>query len=272
MHKTTATTPKFKVGDKVITPANLYKETKGTIIELDRIFQEVEPGTDIFVNDGMRHSERSIKSICLPYTFDGETLIVEYPEQDLGGAIIKAHKTESKFRTYAYVVKTPKILTGWIESKIKLQKPAKAEKPLLSLLDKHDYLSLLMPDARFTTSRSGSRASGRLVNYPAAFRAIVKYVDDFAKDGTYGQAMNNLLDENILSKLWPEWNQTPAAAPMPEVCEIKVGDRVKVPSRPDVGEGTVYAVKGKKVFANFGPTGRTRCDAHLVQKVSTSLS
>lgn len=153
----------------------------------------------------------------------------------------------------------------------KTKKTSKAVKPALYLIEKHSYVSLMMPDARFTTSFSGERASGRLAQFPNAFKAMCAYVNKFADHGTFGEAMKSLTDEKKLSELWPEWNNVPVA-PIPEISNIKVGDEVTVPKRPDVGQGRVYKIDGKKALVLFTATGRTSVPVHMLQKVSTVLS
>jgi hypothetical protein len=111
--------PKFKVGDKVrMTSKNLYGETEGKVIEFQKIFHELDRDGEFKVG-GLTTLESNINSIRLPHTFDGETLSVEMPQTDLGEIIIKARTLISKFKGYAYTVKTPKMNTIISEGSIR---------------------------------------------------------------------------------------------------------------------------------------------------------
>lgn len=111
--------PKFKIGDKVILKRKTrYNETEGEIVKVDKVFQEIDQFGN-FKDGGLNTSESTIKSIQSPYTFDGETLKVEQAEMDLGSIIIKACTRVSKFKGYAYTIKTPKINTSYLEHQIK---------------------------------------------------------------------------------------------------------------------------------------------------------
>lgn len=107
--------PKFKVGDSVkMRTKTLYGEKEGVITRIEKVFSEVyEDGT--FNSDGLMTLESTIDSISIPYTFDGETLVVEYPETDYGSFIMKARKRVSKFSGYSYCVKTEKMNTIYPE-------------------------------------------------------------------------------------------------------------------------------------------------------------
>jgi hypothetical protein len=115
--------PEFKVNDKVISKKpTLYGETEGKVTEVGKIFMELDSHTGTFKRGGLATEERDIKSIQIPYEFDGETLKVHYPEDDYGQWIEKARTEVSKFYGYAYTVKTPKMLTLFAESSLKLKK------------------------------------------------------------------------------------------------------------------------------------------------------
>ena len=88
-------------------------------------------------------------------------------------------------------------------------------KQLLKLVTSYDYISLVTPNGRFTTGRSGEKCSGAMAAHPTAFKAICAHLDTLTKSGTnYGDAMKTLTDEKILSKLWPEWNaERPVLSP-----------------------------------------------------------
>ena len=104
--------PKFKIGQKVKTPRTLYGEFEGTIIKFQRVFKSIDSTLCI--------EESTIKSIQLPHTFDGETLTVNYPEQDFGDFIYKARTQVSKFYGYSYTVRSAKMLTTFSERSLKL--------------------------------------------------------------------------------------------------------------------------------------------------------
>jgi hypothetical protein len=111
--------PKYKVGDKVrMTSKNLYGENEGEITEVEKIFHELDRNGEFKVG-GLTTLESTINSIRLPYTFDGETLTIEMPQSDLGEIIIKARTHISKFKGYAYTVKTPKMNTIISESSVR---------------------------------------------------------------------------------------------------------------------------------------------------------
>lgn len=115
MKKIKGTQPKFKVGDKVVmSKKTWYNEKEGVILEGPiRIFKDVF-GT-------LCTSENEIKSICLPYEFDGETLTVHYPQRDMGSFIQKEFTQVSKFSHYSYFVKSSKMNTGYPERMLKLK-------------------------------------------------------------------------------------------------------------------------------------------------------
>jgi len=113
--------PKFKVYDKVICPPTHYGETEGTITRVERVYQKINQFTGKIDPKGLVTTESTIKSICLPYTFDGNTLTVHYPKQDCGTFVMKAHTDISVFNGYACVVKTPKILTQFMERRLILK-------------------------------------------------------------------------------------------------------------------------------------------------------
>lgn len=75
----------------------------------------------------------------------------------------------------------------------------------------HGYITLKLPTGNFTTSFGGSKVSGQLVKMKGAFEALDKYVQTASKTKTFGDAMNDLLDTNLLDKLVPGWDK-PAVA------------------------------------------------------------
>ena len=111
--------PKYKVGDAVqMKRKTLYGETTGEITRVEKVFQEVDAHGN-FDPDGLATLESTIESIAVPYTFDGETLTVESPQMDCGNIIIKARTRVSKFKGYAYSVKSPKMNTIYSEGSLK---------------------------------------------------------------------------------------------------------------------------------------------------------
>ena len=108
--------PKYEVGQKVkLKKKTLYGETEGEIVRVEKIFQEIDESGN-FNPDGLSTLESTIDSISIPYTFDGETLTVEFPAIECTNIIIKAKKRVSKFSGYAYTVETPKMNTMFSES------------------------------------------------------------------------------------------------------------------------------------------------------------
>lgn len=118
--------PKFKVGDMVKTPKNLYNETAGEVIEVEKVFQEVDKNGN-FDPDGLSTLEKSIPSTQLPYDFDGETLKVYFPAERMefanGDAWNRVARVEiSRFKGYAISVKTSKMCSVFNERSCKLIK------------------------------------------------------------------------------------------------------------------------------------------------------
>lgn len=115
--------PKFKIGDRVSCPKTLYNEYEGEIIEIDKVFQDINPdGT--FDRDGLAILESTISFCKIPYEFDGETLKVHYPSSDIklkDGFIHENAKTRiSKFSGYAYTVKSTKMSSVFSERNLSL--------------------------------------------------------------------------------------------------------------------------------------------------------
>lgn len=99
----TAVEPKYKVGQRVTakTPKGTFT---GKITETDRIFKNIDRFTGGFERNGLCTFESDIDSIQIPYTFDGETLVVSYPEQKFNGGSLDAHTRTAKFYGYSYTV------------------------------------------------------------------------------------------------------------------------------------------------------------------------
>ncbi len=96
-------------------------------------------------------------------------------------------------------------------------------KDKLSLNVQHDYITLRTPNGNYTSSWGGAKASGNLAKNNVAFRKIDDYVHKTPRpEGkNFGYIMETLTNPEILSKLWPEWNDE-----VP-VNNFKVGDVVK---------------------------------------------
>ena len=77
---------------------------------------------------------------------------------------------------------------------------------LPKLLVNHDYITLKLPTGNFTTSRSGAKVTGQLVNMGNAFNVLDNYIQTQAKTRTMFAAFNDLLNPKLLDKLVPNWN------------------------------------------------------------------
>lgn len=84
-------------------------------------------------------------------------------------------------------------------------------KKLLSIIEQHDYMSLVTPNGRFTMSYGGEKASGFLAmpSETKFFDAMIKFVRaESVKPGmNFGKAFKKLEDEKKLTTLWPNWNK-----------------------------------------------------------------
>lgn len=106
--------PKFEIGNRVSHPETLYDETKGKIVEVERVYSELDEDGN-FEHRGLCTIESTIKSFCVPYTFDGETLVVTMPKSKFTSGYTRT----SKFHHYAYTVKTPKMRTIFSEKSLR---------------------------------------------------------------------------------------------------------------------------------------------------------
>ena len=109
-----------------------------------------------------------------------------------------------------------------------------------------NYITLKLPTGNFTSSFSGSKASGQLVKMKGAFQALDKYVQTAIKTKSYGEAMNDLLNPTLLNKLVPGWDK-------PVVAEtFTVGDKVSFKdglfSKKYPGTYDVRLQKGKYTY------------------------
>lgn len=117
--------PKYSIGQTVKCPPTLYNEKEGKIVDIEKIFQEVnKDGT--FNMDGLATLERTIQHCCLPCRFDGKTLEVDHPESTMkltnGTIYHKAYTRVSKFYGYAYTIQTKEMRSLFNEEQIKLKK------------------------------------------------------------------------------------------------------------------------------------------------------
>jgi len=113
--------PKFKVGDPVKHPKDLYDQTESVIREVHRKYQAVDDDGS-FDFSGLCTLEDTIASCCLPFSFDGEVLKVWHSREDYGSWIQKAYVHESRFVGYSYSTTNDKMNTIWPENCLKLLK------------------------------------------------------------------------------------------------------------------------------------------------------
>ena len=114
----------FEIGDPVKLPGrgDIWGYTTGTVVETGRAFKEVFDGTREINPDGLVQDERDIKSICLPYEFDGETLTVYYPEKEYTNFVQKAFTKTSIFYTHRITVKSAGGLSLHLQHRLKKDK------------------------------------------------------------------------------------------------------------------------------------------------------
>lgn len=115
---------KFKIGDKVNHPKDLYGDTSGKIYEVDRCFKKVDENNN-FIPDALEITESNIKSgFAVPYKFDGETLTFNMPKDTMkfsnGSKLVTpAHKEIFKPFKWVYSVKSPKMNTLFSERSLR---------------------------------------------------------------------------------------------------------------------------------------------------------
>lgn len=119
--------PKFKVGDIVTMPPNLFNETEGEITEVCKLLREVFSfDENQFDPDGLDIIESTIKDIKLPYSYDGRVLIITHPAESIsltdGGKLFRPERImKYKARTYCCTVKSPRLSTLISEGNLKLK-------------------------------------------------------------------------------------------------------------------------------------------------------
>jgi hypothetical protein len=119
------------------------------------------------------------------------------------------------------------------------------KKGTLSLNFQHEFITLRTPNGNFTTSYGGSKTSGRMANVPGLLKQLDTFVQTF--QGTKGDAMRALMDEQKLASFWPDWNKK---------YEIKfgVGDTVSVDGMPQYQNGKIQKMNKKTASVLFGNT------------------
>lgn len=120
----------------------------------------------------------------------------------------------------------------------------------LSLNIQHDYITLRTPNGNYTTSWSGAKASGKLAAHKTAFNNIDKFVQTKIKSISPLDAMKLLLEPNVLSSLWNEWNEEVKSN------DFKVGENVlfnptSLFAKKFPKGGTVKSVSRKNVFIHL---------------------
>lgn len=107
--------PKYNEGETVTMKSpNLYGEKVGVITRVERIYRDLDKYTGKIDPHGLSTAEGTISSISLPYEFDGETLVVKYPDGKERKAI---------FTGYAYTIKSAKMNSMYPESGLSREMP-----------------------------------------------------------------------------------------------------------------------------------------------------
>jgi hypothetical protein len=104
----------------------------------------------------------------------------------------------------------------------------------LSLNIQRDYITLKTPNGNYTSSWGGAKASGKLALDGKAFRNIDTYVETERKNRPMGEVMRSLLDPNLLTSLYPNWNE-----------EVKKNDFVKT-DKVKFSKDTIFSKKYPK--------------------------
>lgn len=137
----------------------------------------------------------------------------------------------------------------------------------------HEYITLGMPNGNFTISYNGYKCSGGLSFDQAGFDSLVKFVKDKNNGKNMGEIMAKLANEEVLSKVWPNWDK-PA-----KVTIYQIGAKVKIAAKlPDgspirvnpakYGIGVVTEDKGKKsVTVRWEHAGLIGMQRELIEPV-----
>jgi predicted ATP-dependent Lon-type protease len=110
----------------------------------------------------------------------------------------------------------------------------------------HNYITLKLPTGNFTTSYGGAKCSGQLVKMKGAFTALDTYVQTASKTKSYGEAMNDLLNPVLLTKLVPGWDKPVIADTFVTGDSVSFTDGMFAKKYP--GKFEVASVKGKYVY------------------------
>jgi len=130
-------------------------------------------------------------------------------------------------------------------------------KKLLSIINNHDYMSLVTPNGRFTAGWNGEKASGKLAmpSESKAFKAMSEFLQaESKKPGmTLGKAFEKLTDEKLLTSLWPNWNAKETNPFKGDGTEIIQFNEEMKKYRAKHGNGRVLEVKknGKDLVIQF---------------------
>jgi len=119
----------------------------------------------------------------------------------------------------------------------------KSKSGLSSLNLQHEYITLKCPNGNFTTSFGGITASGALASNKEAFDKLDAHVKNFT--GNKGDAMRSLLNEELLTTLWPDWNKK-------TTIKIGIGDIVSIKGMPKYKDGKVEKLNTKNAKVRFG--------------------
>lgn len=133
-----------------------------------------------------------------------------------------------------------------------MKKSTSTQKPLLSLNEQHEYITLRTPNGNYTISFGGAKATGKLAAHPTAFRNIDKYVKNY---NTYGEAMKTLLDPVVLSGLWAEWNEKVEDNTFLPNDNVRFNNNIFIKKYPN--GGVVKLVKRKNVYILLADTNET---------------
>ena len=142
----------FNIGDAVrMLSPTLYGETEGTVYGVERTLKELckwalKRGEEEVDEDGLWTLENSIKSICVPYTFDGTYLKIYKDDEKT-----QLERT-SKVTGYSYSVKSEKMNSSYPETALVPRELSKQEQ--MSLLKDHlDIAGNNMHEGQLTLQR-----------------------------------------------------------------------------------------------------------------------
>lgn len=94
-----------EVGQTVEFVQGNYKGVIGEIVQVQRAYKQLGPDGYAFDPEGLVTLEDTIKSISLPYEFDGYTLKVHFPESKFPTFTQHAYTAVSTFYAYNYTVR-----------------------------------------------------------------------------------------------------------------------------------------------------------------------